>query len=113
LKGKGKQTNKWGERLGASLSEKECSLRKASEIAGVSASVLHAWVHESASPGDMLAVKRLCDTLDLDFTWILTGDFSKGREETTLAELYEETTCFEGIARVRIDRLTPRKKEKP
>lgn len=112
MKGKSKKINKWGERLGASLTEKKTGLRQAAKIAGVSGSVLHSWVH-GRNPTDLLAVKRLCDKLNLDFTWILTGEFSKGREEPTLAEIYEETPYFDGLARIRIDRLIPRKKQKP
>lgn len=111
MKGKSKKVNKWGERLGASLAEKKVGLRQAAKIAGVSSSVLHSWVH-GRNPTDLLAVKRLCDELDFDFTWILTGQFSKGREAPSLAEIYEEQPYFDGLARIRIDRLIPRKSGK-
>lgn len=109
-KSKSRKANKWGERLGAALKENNCALRRAAEIAGVSASVIHSWVHGSVSPTDLLAVKRLCDELNLDFTWLLTGEFSKGRQELSMTEIFEEAPFFDGYAKIRIDRLIPRKK---
>src|SRR5206468_9658785 len=99
-----------GQRLRAVLKEKNITLRKAAVLAGVSASVIDSWTG-GASPTDLLAVRRLCDALDVSFAWLLTGTPDKGTHEPTLAQFFDEVPYFDGLARIRIDRLIPRKKE--
>lgn len=105
---KSKVVNRWDERLRAVLKEKGVSLRKAAEMAGVANSVLDSW-SGGASPTDFMAVKRLADKLDISFSWLLTGDHEKNETKPTLAEMYKEVPYFDGLARIRIDRLIPRK----
>jgi transcriptional regulator with XRE-family HTH domain len=108
---KTKGNNNWGERLKTLIKEKGLTLRKASTIAGVSPSVIDSWIN-GASPTDLIAVKKLADHLDISFTWLLTGENEKGNHEPTVTEIFEETPYFDGLARIRIDRLMPRKKVK-
>lgn len=106
-----KQSNKWNTRLRSVLREKNITLRKAAQLAGVANSVVDSW-SSGASPADLQAVKRLCDALDLSFTWLLTGEHEKTERKPTLAELYQEIPYFDGLARIRIDRLVPNKAAK-
>lgn len=105
-----KRNKHWGNRLSSILKEKEISLRGCASIAKVSPSVISSWL-SGASPSDFLAVKRLCNELDISFTWLLTGEKENKEHKATLAELYEEVPYFDGLARIRIDRLIPTQKE--
>jgi transcriptional regulator with XRE-family HTH domain len=104
-----KNKNEWGLRLKSILSERKISLRKAAAIAGVSPSVMDSWT-SGATPSDMLAVKKLSDSLGVSFSWLLTGQPDSVAATISLQEHFEESTIFSGIARIKIDRLTPRKK---
>lgn len=101
-------SNRWEERLRAVLREKGISFRKAADLARVAPSVVNDW-SSGTSPQDLQAVKRLCDKLNISFTWLLTGEHEKPGNIPTLAELYQEEPYFDGLARIRIDRLIPRK----
>ena len=101
---------RWNQRLRAVLREKELTLRKAASIAGVAPSVMDSW-SSGASPTDLNAVKRLCDSMEISFTWLLTGDHEKGSTPPALSEWFQETPYFDGFARIRIDRLMPRTKK--
>lgn len=105
---KQRQEDRWDKRLRAILKEKGLSLRKAAEIAGVAPSVIDSW-GGGAVPSDYRAVKRLADHLDISFTWLLTGEYEKTERKPTLTEIYDEVPYFDGLARIRIDRLIPRK----
>lgn len=106
-----KATNQVGARLKSILAEHKLSQRRAASLAQVSASVMDSWVH-GAVPSDLQAVKRLCDTLGVDFTWLLTGEHSRTQNIPTLSEIFEEVGYFDGLCRIRIDRLVPRKGSK-
>ncbi len=100
---------KWGTRLFQILREKKITQKKAASIAGVAPSVLSGWLN-GVSPTDHLAVKKLCDELEINFTWLLTGD-SDQQSDISITELFDETPYFDGYARIRIDRLTKRTKK--
>lgn len=104
-----KQTDHWGKRLSQILKEKKLSIRQAARICGVSHSVIDSWTG-GAAPNDLMAVKRLCDHVSCSFSWILTGEPEKNSSQPPLAELFEEVKYFDGLARIRIDRLIPRQK---
>ncbi len=106
-----KQINRWNTRLRSVLKEKGITLRKAAKLAGVANSVLDSW-SAGASPTDLQAVRKLCDALDVSFSWLLTGQHEKTERQPTLAEMYQEVTYFDGLARIRIDRLIPHKSRK-
>lgn len=99
--------NDWGDRLSKVLDEHELSIRQAAKLAGVSSpSVLDNWL-KSSSPQDLVAVARLCDKLEVDFRWLLTGSYSKDERRPRVAEMFREVPFFEGLAKIRIDRLIP------
>lgn len=107
-KNKRPKKDNWGARLRSVLKEKQISLRRAADIAGVSPSVLDNWANGS-SPEDLQAVKRLCNQIGISFSWLLTGERDVGAKDPSITEFYEEVPYFDGLARIRIDRLLPRK----
>lgn len=103
-----KQDN-WGLRLSDILREKRISFRKAAQLAGVSVSVIDSWTGNS-SPANLLAVRRLCNALDISFSWLLTGEHDRQERQMSLTETYETLPYFNGLARIQIEQLIPRKK---
>lgn len=99
----------WGHRLLSVLSEKKLSKRQAAKIAGVAPSVMDSWAGGS-TPADLKAIKKLCDSLRISFVWLLTGDIESSTQPT-MTELFDTVPYFDGYARIRIDRLIPRKGE--
>lgn len=101
--------NHWGLRLSSVLTEKKISKRQAAKTAGVAASVIDSWVG-GATPGDLKAIKRLCDALEVSFVWLLTGDHDS-HAKPTMTEMFDLIPYFDGYARIRIDRLVPKKSQ--
>lgn len=103
-------SNDWGARLLAVMKEKQLSVRDAARIAGVSSpSVIDSWM-KSATPGDLMAVNQLCKELNVSFRWLLTGEHEQTERFPSITEIYDEVPYFDGLARIRIDRLIERKK---
>jgi len=100
----------WGKRLSSILEEKEISQRKAAKIAGVGRSVMNGWT-AGASPSNLAAVHRLCEALEVSFSWLLVGVDAKHESTLKLIGDFEKEFCFDGYARIRIDALSkgPRK----
>lgn len=92
------------------LADKNLSQKQAAKIAGVRPSVVNGWV-AGVSPQNFEAVKKLADEIDVSFTWLLTGELEKRTEIPSVAELFDEQTYFDGLARIRIDRLIPKGKK--
>lgn len=99
----------WGQRLKSVLNERKISLRKAAAMAGVSPSVMDSWT-SGATPSDLLAVKALSNSLGVSFSWLLTGEPDSGGDSISIHEYFEEFTLFNGLARIKIEKLIPRKK---
>lgn len=99
----------WGNRLQAVLSEKNISRRQLAKTINVAPSVIDSWV-KGATPNDLKAVKRLADYMDCSFSWLLTGE-EEADSGTTVAEMFQVVPYFDGYARIRIDRLVPRKRK--
>lgn len=108
MRNNNKHGNDWGTRLRRVLKEQNISLRKAARIAGVSASVIDSW-SAGSTPGNLLAVKRLTDELKISFCWLLTGDAENTSQSLPMSQLFDEQPYFEGYARIRIEKLTPKK----
>jgi transcriptional regulator with XRE-family HTH domain len=110
-KKKDESRNDWGARLFAVMKEKHLSVRDVARIAGVSSpSVIDSWMN-SATPGDLMAVNQLCKKLNVSFRWLLTGEHDEVERTPVIAEIFEEVPYFDGLARIRIDRLIERKKK--
>lgn len=109
-KSKKEKVDHWGVRLKKILTEKHIPLREVGRICNVSPSVVSGWINKGNSPTDLMAVKSLADELDVSFSWLLTGSYDKGSESPSLTEVFEEQNWFDGYARIRIDKLIPKKK---
>ena len=58
---------------------------------------------------DLMLIKNLSEQLGVGFSWLLTGTREKGLSAPSVSELFDEQLYFDGYARIRIDRLVPRK----
>lgn len=103
------QEEHWGKRLASVLKEKNLSNRKIAQILGVAPSVIDSWTRNGPTPSDLKLVKNLADELDVDFCWLLTGSRAK-ETPFQMNELFKESSFFDGIVRLRVDKLEPRKK---
>jgi transcriptional regulator with XRE-family HTH domain len=97
----------WGKRLTRVLQEKGISQKKAASIAGVGKSAVSSWT-AGGSPSNLAAVKRLCDALEICFTWLLTGAEVKNEGRLQIAGNFDKEFSFDGYARIRIDVLAPK-----
>lgn len=104
-----KQTDHWGIRLKGLLNEKSITLREVSRLCNVSPSVVSGWINNGNSPTDLMSIKKLSEKLQVSFSWLLTGTYEDGNTKPSVAEIFEETPYFDGYARIRIDRLIPKK----
>lgn len=93
------------------MAEKNISVRKAAEMAGVGVSTIDNW-RAGALPEDYSAVKRLANKLDVSLSFILTGedDARKPNEAISVTEAFDDGgSLFDGYAKITIQRLLPRK----
>ena len=93
------------------MSEKEMTLKDASEVAGLSISTVSDW-RNGAAPENYLAVQRLANHLGVSLSFILTGSEDVvGNQVPSVVEVFEEgDELFDGYAQITIKRLIPRKK---
>ena len=91
------------------LDEKSVSLREVSRICDVSPSVVSGWINKGNSPTNLMGIKKLSDQLEVSFSWLVTGTYESGVNQPSIAEIFNETPYFDGYARIRIDRLIPKK----
>lgn len=108
-KNKSGQSEHWGHRLKKVMAENELSQRDVAEICNTSVSVVSVWIKNGSSPADLMAIRKLADQLKVSFSWLLTGLYDEGKTQPSLAEVFEESPYFDGYARIRIDRLIPKK----
>jgi len=90
------------------LEDRRMSQKQMSEIAGVSESVLSAWMMGAYPSETVVGLKRLCDHTGESLSIALTGlpDKCLGSIEGS----YLEELVFDGIARIKIERLIPRRR---
>ncbi len=98
----------FGKILKTIMTERGLTVRAIGEMAGVSPSVVQSWVTQS-SPQDLQAVARLAKALNMSFKGLLLGQPEVAQGEINPAEIFEEQDLFEGICKVKIQRLMPRK----
>lgn len=106
---KSTQQDHWGHRLKKVMNEKDLSQRDVAKICNTSVSVVSAWITKGSSPADLKAIKKLADEMKLSFAWLVTGTYELDSAQPSMAEIFEETPYFDGYARIRIDRLIPKK----
>jgi transcriptional regulator with XRE-family HTH domain len=95
----------FGKNLTALMKQRRMRLEEVTDMCGVSKSVVHSWMNGS-SPRDLLAVKKLADTLGVQFSELLLGE---QEQQTSLhADLHQNSSSvfFDGLCRLRIERVT-------
>jgi len=85
------------------MKEKDFRIQDIASIAGVGKSVVHSWM-TGTTPRDLRAVKRLADALDIQFLELLLNEREPQSVQPGDAE-FDEVPLFEGICRVRIERV--------
>lgn len=90
------------------MEERQLTVRAIAEMAGVSSSVVQSWLNQ-AIPHDLQAVAKLAQALGLSFKGLLLGESETINHAITPAEFFDESDLFEGICKVSIKKLTPRK----
>lgn len=103
-----KLENHWGHRLQKAMKDKKLGVREVARTFDLSPSVISGWL-KGNSPSDLILIKSISDHLDVSFTWLLTGSHEKNSKISNLSEIFNELPYFDGYARIRIDRLIPRK----
>ena len=98
----------FGKILKTIMTERGLTVRAIGEMAGVGPSVVQNWLTHS-SPQDLQAVARLAKALNMSFKGLLLGEAELSQSQPTLAELFEEQDLFEGIVKLKMQRLVPRK----
>lgn len=109
-KKKGSNTLPFKEILKALMSERKLTSRKIAELAGVNPTVVQNWL-EGKNPHDLQAVSKLAQGLKVSFKSLLLGESEYVEGPTSVAELFEEQEWFDGLAKITIKRLIPRKRE--
>lgn len=92
------------------MDERALSVGAVAEMAGVSRSVVQSWTY-NANPHDLQAVARLAKALKMNFKELLLGEADhEPTREISFQDLFEEGEVFEGICKINIQRLVPKKK---
>lgn len=91
------------------MNERGLSVGAIAEMAGVSRSIVQSWTSK-ANPHDLQAVARLAKALGVGFKELLLGELEERDIEGISSDaLFDEQEFFEGICRVKVQRLVPRK----
>ena len=91
------------------LEKERLTIKVAAGIACCPPSVLHGWLTGSYPAENIGGLKRLCDHFGVSLAVALTGEPDAATTALGFDALFEETDVFNGLARVRISRLTPRR----
>ncbi len=93
----------FGKNLTRIMTERNYRIHDVARLSGVGKSVVHSWM-TGTTPRDLPAVKRLADALDIQFLELLLGE-REVRTEFHANVPFDEVPLFDGICRVRIERL--------
>ena len=93
------------------MKDRSLSLKQISALSEVSISVVQNWL-EGKNPHDLIAVNRLAEKLGVQFKKFLLGIPEKIDAPTALSDLYEESELFEGLCKIQIKKLNPKKDSK-
>ncbi len=88
------------------MDERNLTVRAVAEMAGVTGSVVQSWISK-AVPHDLEAVARLAKALNVGFKEILLGE---PESDESPEMMFDAQDWFEGICKVKIQRLTPKKR---
>lgn len=89
------------------MRERGLTVRAVAEMAGVSSSVAQSWISKAA-PHDLQAVAKLAKALDMGFKELLLGE-AEAPGAADVNNLFDSHDLLEGICKVKIERLTPKK----
>lgn len=103
-----KGTNRlpFAETLKQTMNERGLTVRTVAEMAGVHSSVIQSWISK-ANPHDLEAVSKLAKALGMGFKELLLGEIET---EENFETLFCEEDLFEGICKIKIQRMVPKKK---
>lgn len=92
------------------MEERKLTVRAIAAMAGVKQpSVVMSWL-SNANPHDLKSVGRLAKALDVNFKELLLGESDQGAgKEASVTDLFDEKEMFEGICKINIQRLVPKK----
>lgn len=103
---KGTNQLTFGKRLRKIMDQRSLTVRAVAEMAGVTGSVVQSWI-SNAVPHDLEAVSRLAKALNVGFKELLLGE-PETEENPEL--MFDAQDWFEGICKVKVQRLVPKKK---
>jgi transcriptional regulator with XRE-family HTH domain len=107
-KNRGTNALPFGSILRSMMKERALTLKQVAELAGVRTSVVQNWLSQ-ANPHDLQAVAKLSRGLGVSFKSLLLGEQEEITQVVSASELFEESDLFEGICKVSIKKLTPRR----
>jgi transcriptional regulator with XRE-family HTH domain len=107
-KRKGTGSLPFGRILAKIMEERRLTLREIAALAGVSVSVVENWISGS-NPHDLKAIDRLSQKLAVPFKKLLLGIPEVVDAPNAISEIYDEQEFFDGLARIKIQRLVPKK----
>lgn len=92
------------------MDERKLTVRAVAAMAGVKQpSVVMSWL-SNANPHDLKSVGRLAKALDMNFKELLLGEPDQETARAiSVADLFDEKEMFEGICKINIQRLVPKK----
>lgn len=95
--------------LKRTMDERKLTVRAVAAMAGVRPSVVMSWL-SNANPHDLKAVGSLAKALDMNFKELLLGEPDQESIRTaSVDDLFEHKEFFEGICKINIQRLVPKK----
>lgn len=91
------------------MKERDLSIGAIAEMAGVSRSVVQSWTSK-ANPHDLQAVSKLAKALGMGFKELLLGELEdRDADGISPKDIFDEQDFFDGICRIKIQRLVPKK----
>lgn len=91
------------------MKERGLSVGAIAEMAGVSRSVVQSWTAK-ANPHDLQAVAKLAKALNMGFKELLLGEAEAlDVENLSDKDLFDEQEFFEGICRIKVQKLILKK----
>lgn len=92
------------------MDERKLTVRAVAAMAGVKQpSIIMSWL-SNANPHDLKAVGRLAKALNMNFKELLLGEpEQESVGGMSVTDLFDEKELFEGICRINIQRLVPKK----
>ena len=90
------------------MQERSLTLKAIAEMADVRTSVVQGWL-SGANPHDLHAVSKLSVALGISFKALLLGETEAIGKAGAVTDLFEEKELFDGLCKVTIKRMVPRK----